>query len=250
MPVMVTPSNAINFMNISMSFTRVPSFVETQLRKVTKKSPTSPTDLLIQGLMVSASAPMAARTMYSPMMMEIMAELPGFRTKTADHMKRNPHISWNIFASYYPDDESSTWRPNVGINLARRREYTRPDDQTNDQGQPVKPAPAVEERGNMLAVKSKAEDTENVRPWPPGRPLAAGFPASKGSSCSSESFRDEDMLGRESVSAPSSWSELASEASSRESRACAWRFEYEGDMVEGGGSAARLKGRRLIQSVL
>lgn len=97
-PVIVTPSNAINFKNMSMSFTRVPSFVETQLRKVTRKSPTRPTDLLIQGLIVSASAPMTARTMYSPIMMEMMAELPGFRTKTADHMKRKPQISWKIFA--------------------------------------------------------------------------------------------------------------------------------------------------------
>lgn len=98
MPVTVTPSNAINFKNMSVSLTRVPSFVDVQLRKVTTNSPARPTDLLIQGLMVSASAPMAARTMYSPMMMEMMAELPGFRTNTADHMKRNPQISWKIFA--------------------------------------------------------------------------------------------------------------------------------------------------------
>lgn len=100
----------------------------------------------------------------------------------------------------------------------------------------------------MLAVKSKAEDTEKVRPWPlVGRPPTAGFPASRGSSCSRESFRDEDMLGRESVSASSfRWSELASEASSRESRVCAWRFEYEGGMMKEGFGPVE-GGRRLLR---
>ncbi len=95
-PITVTPSNATNFKNISMSFSLVPSLVDTQLRKVTRNSPTRATDLLIQGLMVSASAPITARTRYSPMMMEMMAALPGLRTSTATQVNRNPASSPKI----------------------------------------------------------------------------------------------------------------------------------------------------------
>jgi hypothetical protein len=35
--------------------------------------------------------------------------------------------------------------------------------------------------------------------WPVGRPLAAGFRSSRGSSSSRESFRDDDMPDREEV---------------------------------------------------
>lgn len=89
------------------------------------------------------------------------------------------------------------------------------------------------EIGNRLEVKSKAEDTLKVRPWP-GLPLAAGFMASSGSSCSSESFRDEDIPEREEeedeeVRGPG---ELEAKlASSRLSRACGWRLEYGRDIV-------------------
>jgi hypothetical protein len=70
-------------------------------------------------------------------------------------------------------------------------------------------------------VKSKAEEMLKVRPWP-GRPLAAGFMSSSGSSCSSESLRDEEIPEREEeddeeVRGPG---ELEARlASSRESRA-------------------------------
>lgn len=102
-PVIVTPSKAMNFINMSKSFTLVPSLVDTQLRNVTRNSPVNPTVLLYQGFMVSASAPIAARTTYSPMIMEIMAALPGFSTKTATHMNRKPQISPNILARYTCD---------------------------------------------------------------------------------------------------------------------------------------------------
>lgn len=80
------------------------------------------------------------------------------------------------------------------------------------------PAPAVELSGNMLAAKSKADETEYDRCI-----LPAGLALSRGSSCSSDSLRDEDMLGRDDISdTPSSlpWLELASDASSSESRVC------------------------------
>jgi hypothetical protein len=67
----------------------------------------------------------------------------------------------------------------------------------------------------MLAEKSKADDTEYDRFI-----LLAGLALFKGSSRSSDSLRDDDMLGRDEISvAPSSlsWLELARDASSRES---------------------------------
>jgi hypothetical protein len=76
-------------------------------------------------------------------------------------------------------------------------------------------APAVELKGNILAEKSKADDTEYDRFI-----LLAGLALFKGSSRSSDSLRDDDMLGRDEISvAPSSlsWLELARDASSRES---------------------------------
>lgn len=89
----VTAISAMNFKNMSMSLMRVPSFVDTQFRNVTNTSPTSATILSGQGLDVSASAPMTARTRYSPMMIAIMAALPGFSTSTATHANRKPVIS-------------------------------------------------------------------------------------------------------------------------------------------------------------
>lgn len=85
---------------MSMSLIRVPSRVETQFRKVTASSPVRATDLLIHTLTVSASAPMAARTRYSPMMMAMMAALPGFSTSTATQVNRNPASSPKILDRY------------------------------------------------------------------------------------------------------------------------------------------------------
>lgn len=89
------------------------------------------------------------------------------------------------------------------------------------------PAPVVDDKGKRFDVKSNPDPTEKERA---GRTAAAGFELSNGSSCSRESFRDEEMLGRESVSLVSApGSELAREASSSESRASGWRFEeYKG----------------------
>jgi len=100
MPVTVTPINATNFKNMSISFKRVPSRVETQFKKVTRNKPTRATDLLIHGLIVSASGPITARTRYSPIMMAMIAAPPGLRTNTATQVKRKPHISPNILERY------------------------------------------------------------------------------------------------------------------------------------------------------
>ena len=69
-------------------------------------------------------------------------------------------------------------------------------------------------------MKSKADDTENDLLWWYGLPFAARLSASRGSSCSMESFRDEDIPGEEvdSVEVLLLWEEDAREASSRESR--------------------------------
>ncbi len=94
------------------------------------------------------------------------------------------------------------------------------------------PAPVVDDSGNRFEAKSNDEATENERPWRPRRPLAAGLALSNGSSCSSDAFLDEDMLGLESVSAVSAPGlELASEASSSESRAPG--CEYNGGIRMG-----------------
>ncbi len=85
------------------------------------------------------------------------------------------------------------------------------------------PAPVVDDSGKRFEVKSKLDVMEKELF---ARPLGAGLELSNGSSCSRESFRDEDMLGRESVSfvlAPGL--ELARDASSSESRASGCRFE-------------------------
>jgi hypothetical protein len=90
-----------------------------------------------------------------------------------------------------------------------------------DVGAPIgayPPVPVVELRGNMFAAKSNAEETEYDRFI---RPLFAGFTSSKGSSSTSESRREEDMLGRDDISVGASsltWLELAKDANSRESR--------------------------------
>jgi hypothetical protein len=97
MPITVTPSNAMNFMNINMSPILVPNFVDMQLSNVTANNPTNATLLLIQELTFSASAPINARTKYSPMIIEMMAVDPGFNTITAHHVNRNPNSSPNIF---------------------------------------------------------------------------------------------------------------------------------------------------------
>ena len=104
MPITVTPSNATNLKNMNMSPILVPSFVDMQFSNVTTNNPTNATDLLIQELTFSASAPMAARTRYSPIMIEIMADDPGFKTITAHHVKRNPKSSPKILDRY-------TWAP-------------------------------------------------------------------------------------------------------------------------------------------
>ena len=96
-PIIVTPSKAINLKNINMSPTRVPTFVDTQFMNVTANSPNNATALLIQGLTLSASAPTIARTRYSPKIIAIMAVEPGFSTTTAHHVNKNPNSSPNIF---------------------------------------------------------------------------------------------------------------------------------------------------------
>lgn len=92
----VTPNNATNLKNMNKSPILVPSFVDIQFKNVTTNSPTNATDLLIHALTFSASAPMAARTRYSPMIIDMIAEDPGFKTMTAHHVKRNPKSSPKI----------------------------------------------------------------------------------------------------------------------------------------------------------
>jgi hypothetical protein len=91
------------------------------------------------------------------------------------------------------------------------------------------PGAAVEESGKRLCANSKVEDTEEkVRAWFSGRPPRneAGLALSSGSSRSREARRDDEMLGRESVSVVASPGlELAREASSSESRASGCRLE-------------------------
>jgi hypothetical protein len=98
MPVTVTPSSATNLRNMRPSLTRVPSLVETQLSSVTAMTPTRATALLTHGLISTASAPRTARTRYSPMMMEMIAALPGLSTSTATQVKRKPASSPKILA--------------------------------------------------------------------------------------------------------------------------------------------------------
>jgi hypothetical protein len=81
---------------MSMSFIRVPRRVETQFKTVTINNPTNATPLLIHGLTISASAPTTALTKYSPMIMAMMAALPGFKTKTATQVNKNPANSPKI----------------------------------------------------------------------------------------------------------------------------------------------------------
>jgi len=99
-PITVTPSNATNFKNMSISFMRVPSRVETLFKNVTSATPTSATPLFTQIFTVSASAPITARTRYSPMIMAIIAALPGFSTSTATHVNKNPANSPKILDKY------------------------------------------------------------------------------------------------------------------------------------------------------
>lgn len=81
------------------------------------------------------------------------------------------------------------------------------------------PAPAVELNGKRFAEKSNVDDTEYDLPS-----REAGLPSSRGSSSTNDSRRDDDILGRDDISeaAPSCITlELASDASSKESRDCA-----------------------------
>jgi hypothetical protein len=96
-PIIATPSNAMNFMNMNISPILVPSFVDMQFNNVTANKPPRATLLLTQPLTSSASAPTAALTKYSPNMIEIMAVPPGFKTITAHHMNRKPVSSPKIF---------------------------------------------------------------------------------------------------------------------------------------------------------
>jgi hypothetical protein len=88
----------------------------------------------------------------------------------------------------------------------------------------------VLERGKRLEAKSKVDETEKERAWVSGRlrgaAAAAGLWESRGSSRSREARREEDMLGREEMSSASEPPpELASDASSSESRAVGGRLE-------------------------
>ena len=98
MPMTVTPSNATNLKNMNISPIFVPNLVDIQFRSVTQNNPSNATPLLTHTLTFSASAPTAARTRYSPMMIAMMAVDPGFKTTTAHHVKRNPNSSPNILA--------------------------------------------------------------------------------------------------------------------------------------------------------
>jgi hypothetical protein len=87
-------------------------------------------------------------------------------------------------------------------------------------------ATVVDDKGKRFAAKSKPDETENDRPWKFGRPPAAGLSLSNGSSRSSEAFREDDILGLESVSPVDvPGLELARDASSRESRLFGWKAE-------------------------
>jgi hypothetical protein len=97
MPITVTASKAKNFRNMKTSALLVPSFVDTQLSSVTSTSPTKATPLFNHVLASTASAPITARTRYSPKIIAIMAAEPGFSTTTAHHVKRKPAHSPKIF---------------------------------------------------------------------------------------------------------------------------------------------------------
>jgi hypothetical protein len=290
-PVTVIPNRATNLKNINMSPILVPSFVDMQFSRVTANKPNNATPLLIQALTFSASAPIAALTRYSPMIIDIMAVEPGFNTITAHHVNKNPNNSPNIFDRYTcappfkgiappnsayeeapvhasmpaiahtinaaPGDPAFalTWlglenmpdpiiNPTINdnpfryVNVLCFSRLPPPNAVCPSEaeiGAPIGayPFPVVEDRGNRFEEKSKAEETDNVRPWAPGRPFAAGFRASSGSSSSRESFREEDMPDREEVEdvevrGPGELD--ARLASSRESRAWGWRLEY-GDII-------------------
>ena len=96
MPMTKTPRSATNFRNMKTSALRVPSFVETQFIAVTTTSPASAIPLFSHALASTASAPMTARTRYSPKMMAMMAAEPGLRTVTAHQVNRKPAHSPKI----------------------------------------------------------------------------------------------------------------------------------------------------------
>lgn len=90
------------------------------------------------------------------------------------------------------------------------------------------------DNGYRFEAKSNAEDIEKVRPCPTGRPEAAGFRSSRGSSSSSEILREDVMPDLEEdededVRGPGELD--ARLASSKESRACGCRPEYVGMVV-------------------
>ncbi len=99
-PVMVMPRRAMNLKNMKRSPIRVASLVDVQLSRVTPVRPASATPLFIHANAFSASAPTAARTMYSPNMMAMIAAEPGFSTNTALHVKRKPAQSPKILERY------------------------------------------------------------------------------------------------------------------------------------------------------
>lgn len=90
------------------------------------------------------------------------------------------------------------------------------------------PLAVVDDNGKRLDVNSKADDTENVLLCPAGLPSAAALCVSKGSSASSESFREEETPcdELESVEARPSGEDEASDASSRESRVSLFTCVY------------------------
>ena len=100
MPMTKTPSRATNLRNMKTSALRVPSLVDTQFRAVTTTSPARAMALFSQALASTASAPMAARTRYSPKMMAMMAADPGFSTVTAHQVNRKPAHSPKILDRY------------------------------------------------------------------------------------------------------------------------------------------------------
>ena len=103
-PTTVTPSNATNLRTKNKSPIRVPNLVDIELKIVTSIKAANATPLLTQTLTSAASAPTAARTMYSPSIIAMIAAEPGLSTRTAHQVKRKPARSPKIFVRY-------TWAP-------------------------------------------------------------------------------------------------------------------------------------------
>ncbi len=99
-PVTVMPNNATNLKNMSKSPVLTANLVDMQFISVTSVNPVNATPLLTKSLAFSAFAPMAARTTYSPKMIAMMADEPGFSTNTAHQVNEKPASSPNIFDKY------------------------------------------------------------------------------------------------------------------------------------------------------